>query len=112
MVRDLVTAIFKDTVLQAGKPVLVDFWAPWCGPCQMQGPILYEVAGAVGDQALVAKVNVDEEPEVARMMNVRSIPTLLVFQGNKILKRFTGLTAKADLLAAVEMARTWSPERA
>ena len=69
---------FEQEVLQAKEPVLVDFWASWCGPCQMVGPVVEEVAGEVTD-AKICKVNVDEQPELARQFRVMSIPTLMVF---------------------------------
>ena len=70
---------FEQEVLQAKEPVLVDFWASWCGPCQMVGPVVEEVAGEVTD-AKICKVNVDEQPELARQFRVMSIPTLMVFK--------------------------------
>ena len=77
---------FEQEVLQAKEPVLVDFWASWCGPCQMVGPVVEEVAGEVTD-AKICKVNVDEQPELARQFRVMSIPTLMVFKNGQTVTR-------------------------
>ena len=88
---------FEQEVLQAKEPVLVDFWASWCGPCQMVGPVVEEVAGEVTD-AKICKVNVDEQPELARQFRVMSIPTLMVFKNGQTVKREVGAKSKAELL--------------
>jgi thioredoxin 1 len=84
---------------------LVDFWAPWCGPCVMQGPILEKVAARVGAQAKIAKVNVDENSGVAAQFAVRSIPTLLLFQNGKPVKQFIGVQDEGVLVSAIEDAK-------
>ncbi len=84
--------------------VLVDFWAPWCGPCRKQGPIVEAVAKAVGKQAVVAKVNVDENQILAQRYQVSSIPTLILFKDGKIVKRMVGLQQERALVEAVEQA--------
>jgi len=84
------------------KPVLIDFWAPWCGPCRIQGPILDEVSSQIGDRAIVAKVNVDEEPTLASPFGVQAIPTLVILKGGKVVQRFTGVTQAAVLVKALE----------
>lgn len=88
----------------SGKPVLIDFWAPWCGPCRMQGPILDQVSAQLGDRAIIAKVNVDEEPDLAVTFGVQSIPTLVVLKGDAVLNRMVGVQQAGTLLGALEAA--------
>jgi len=77
-------ATFEADVLRSTKPVLVDFWAEWCGPCKMIGPSLEELAKEYGEKVTIAKVNIDESPSVASRYNVRSIPALMVFKGGQV----------------------------
>jgi thioredoxin 1 len=81
--------------------VLVDFWAPRCGPCRMQGPILEEVAAAVGDKAVIVKVNIDENPKAADAFEFKSIPTLILLKDGEVMLQFTGLQGKETLLSAI-----------
>ena len=85
----------------ASGTVLVDFWAPWCGPCRMQGQIVEEVAEKVGDAAVIAKVNVDDAPQVAQKFRIRAIPTIIVFRDGEVAKQFVGVQNAASLLGEV-----------
>ncbi len=89
-------------VLESDKPVLVDFWAEWCGPCKMVSPIVDEIAGEKADELKVVKLNVDENPNTAREYGIMSIPTLLVFKGGAPAKRIVGAKGKAALLADLD----------
>jgi thioredoxin 1 len=82
--------------------VLVDFWAPWCAPCKMMAPILNDLAGTVDDNVTIAKVNVDEQQDLSRKYNIRSIPTLLMFKDGKVINSFTGVKTKSFLLKQVK----------
>jgi thioredoxin 1 len=90
---------FETDVIKSTKPVLVDFWAVWCGPCQMQGPIVEEVANGMAGKAVVGKLNVDENPQTAQKFGIMSIPTLMIFQGGKVVKQFIGVQSKETLLS-------------
>ena len=91
MEKEFSDANFEKEVLQCDKPVLVDFWAPWCGPCQMMGPIIEELAKKMGDKAKVGKMNVDENGESAQKYAIMSIPAIKIFQGGKVVKEFVGV---------------------
>jgi thioredoxin 1 len=99
---NLSTATFDETVNGAEGAILVDFWAEWCGPCKMITPVLEELAGELVDQVTIAKLNVDDNPEVAMRFNVMSIPTLLVFQGGELRKRLVGAKGKSQLLQELD----------
>ncbi|MEI7891282.1 MAG: thioredoxin [bacterium] len=93
---------FEKDVLQSDVPVLVDFWAPWCGPCQMMGPIVEQLAEEIGDKAKVGKINVDENPEISSKFGIMSIPAIKIFKGGKVVKEFTGVQPKDALKKEIE----------
>lgn len=100
-VTNITSDNFHKEVLESEKPVLLDFWAPWCGPCRMVSPVVDEIASERGD-LLVGKVNVDEEPELASAFNITSIPTLVVVRDGKVVERATGARPKSSILALVK----------
>jgi len=88
---------FENTISQANTPVLVDFWAPWCGPCRMLGPIIEELAGDYAGKVMVAKVNTDESPATPGRFDIMSIPTLLLFKDGELVDRAVGMRPKPAL---------------
>lgn len=94
---DVTTATFETEVNSASEPVVVDFWAPWCGPCKQIGPVLEELAATYAGQVKVAKVNVDEEPALAQAFGVRGIPTLTVLHNGESVGQMVGFRGRAAL---------------
>ena len=96
-VHQVSDADFEKTVLQGGKPALVDFWAPWCGPCRIIGPMIEELAPTYQGRAIIAKMNVDDNPMVAQKFGITSIPTLLMFKDGRMVDRIVGAMPKGEL---------------
>lgn len=104
MIKTITEATFEQEVVKSGRPVLVDFWAPWCGPCIAMEPAMEELSAEFDGKVDIAKLNVDENPDLAASMDVMSIPTMLVFKDGKQVQRIVGLTPKdklAGFLSAV-----------
>jgi thioredoxin len=99
-------ASFEKAVLQSPIPVLVDFWAPWCGPCKMIAPLLDEIARESGDRLRVAKVNIDDDPALAQRFNVRAVPTLLFFHEGQLRDQLVGGAPKKTILEKLESLTT------
>ena len=93
---------FESEVLKSDKPVLVDFWATWCGPCQMLLPVVEELAGEVTD-ARICKINVDDEPELAAQYKIMTIPTLMVVKDGQVVSNSVGVKSKAEILKMLEV---------
>lgn len=102
MALEITDSNFDETVMKADKPVLVDFWAEWCGPCRMVGPIVDELANDYDGKAIVGKVNVDENPEVASKFGIRSIPTLLFIKNGEVVDKQVGAAAKEALAGKLD----------
>jgi len=101
-IENLSTDSFDGVISEASTPVLVDFWAPWCGPCKAIAPILDELADEMDGKVKICKVDVDNNSELAGKYNVRAIPTMLLFKGGDVVDQIVGMTSKADLSAKLE----------
>jgi thioredoxin len=99
---ELTDATFDEIVHSAEMPVLVDFWAPWCGPCKMMTPIVQELAGEYGEKAKICKLNTDDARDSAIEFGINAIPTIILFKGGKIQKKWVGLASKKDLKEAID----------
>jgi thioredoxin 1 len=104
MAETFTSGNWNEKVLQSDKPVLVDFWAEWCGPCRMIGPIVEEIAKEYDGKAVVGKLNVDENGDIAGNYGIRSIPTLLVFKGGQIVDKIVGAVPKPSITQKIDAA--------
>lgn len=102
MATSLLDADFETEVLQSSIPVLVDFWAPWCGPCKSMLPVIEELSTAYGDKAKIVKMNVDDNAETPAKYNVMSIPTFILFKNGKAVKNFVGVRSMEDMKKEID----------
>lgn len=94
---EITEANFKEVVMESDKPVMIDFWAAWCGPCKILGPIVDELSGDYEGRAVVGKINTELQQRLAATFQIRSIPTLIVFKNGKLVERFSGVVPKPNL---------------
>jgi thioredoxin 1 len=93
---------FEEKVVKSGKPVLVDFWAPWCGPCKAVAPMLEDLSGSYGNKVLFAKCNVDDNPVTPGKFGIKSIPTLIFFNAGKVAEQIVGMVARQKVEASIK----------
>ena len=98
----LTDSAFEKDVLKSTKPVLVDFWAPWCGPCRMLGPIVEELSKEFEGKLVVGKLNTDDNPQTASKYNISAIPTMLFFKGGQVVDQMVGVHSKKDIKTKIE----------
>lgn len=101
-VKQINDSEFEQTVLKSETPVFVDFWAPWCGPCRIVGPIIEELAPSYDGKLVVTKMNVDDNPAVAQKLGITSIPTMMIFKGGQVADRAIGAMPKSELQKFIE----------
>ena len=101
-VIELTDEVFDDTIYNSDVPVLVDFWAPWCGPCKMIAPIIQEIADEYADTAKICKLNTDDARDSAMEFGISAIPTIILFKDGQIQKKWVGLTSKKDISEAID----------
>ncbi len=102
MAVEITDSNFEEQVLKSDKPVIIDFWAEWCGPCRMVGPIVQEIGDEYGEKAVVGKVNVDENPGVTSKFGIRNIPTILFFKNGEVVDKQVGAVPKQVLAGKLE----------
>jgi len=101
-ITELTDAVFDDIVHNSDKPVLVDFWAPWCAPCKMMAPVLEEIAAEYADKARICKLNTDDARDSAVEFGISAIPTVILFKDGQVQNKWVGVTGKKDLTAAID----------
>ena len=102
MALEVTDSNFEELILKSDKPALIDFWAEWCGPCRMIGPIVEELSGEYEGKAVIAKLNVDENPEVCSKYGIRNIPTILFFKGGEVVDKQVGAVPKNALTQKID----------
>lgn len=100
-VKDVTAETFRNEVIEADKPVVVDFWADWCGPCKKLSPLLDQIAEEMAEEVSVVKVNVDEQRNLGAMFQIMSLPSVLIFNKGEKVDEFVGLRSKADIVAKI-----------
>ncbi len=104
MALEFTDANFQDEVLNADQPVLVDFWAEWCGPCKMLGPVIDELAGEYEGKAKIGKIDIDNNRDAAVQYGIQSIPSIIIFKNGEVVNKFVGISPKDELAGAIDAA--------